>query len=142
MITIRSKVSNSKLSTIATNDIRKAIAQLEGENVEITIKRAKTKRTLPQNSFYFGCVVPIIRQGLKDLGYTMTLSETHEFLKDKFLQEELVHPETSEFIGKRTKSTTELSKGEMVEYINNIMDFSATILGIVIPEAESQTTLI
>ena len=72
----------------------------------------------------------------------MTLNETHEFLKDKFLQEELVHPETSEFIGKRTKSTTELSKGEMVEYINNIMDFSATILGIVIPESNSQTTLI
>lgn len=142
MITIRSKVSNSKLSTIATNDIRKAIAELEGKNVEITIKQARSKRSLPQNAYYHSCIVPIIRQGLKDLGYTMTLSESHEFLKDKFLQDELVHPETSEFLGKRTKSTTELSKGEMVEYIDNIMDFSATILGIVIPPPNTQTELI
>ena len=141
MLTILSKVSNGKLSINATNDVRKALNSFEGQNVEIVIKKARSKRSDSQNKFYHAGVVPIVKQGLKDLGYIMTLAETHEFLKDKFLQEEMVHPETAEVIGKRTKSTTELSKMEMVEYIDSIIQFSAEILGVVIEPPLTQTTI-
>ena len=141
MLTILSKVSNGKLSINATNDVRRALNSFEGQNVEIVIKKARSKRSLPQNAYYFSGVVPIVKQGLKDLGYIMTLSETHEFLKDKFLQEEMIHPDTGEVIGKRTKSTTELSKMEMVEYIDSIIQFSAEILGVVIEPPLTQTTI-
>lgn len=141
MLTYNRKVINGKLPSSISAEIKAFIEANEGRFVTITIARSKSKRSDPQNKFYHAGVVPIVKQGLKDLGYIMTLAETHEFLKDKFLQEEMVHPETAEVIGKRTKSTTELSKMEMVEYIDSIIQFSAEILGVVIEPPLTQTTI-
>ena len=141
MPTYNHRVTNGKLPSSVSAEIKAFIEGNEGRYITITLERSKTKRSHPQNKFYWSAVVPIIRQGLKDLGYTMTLEESHDFLKDKFLRQELVNQDTGEVLGTRTRSTTELSKVEMVEYIDNIMEFSATILGIVIPPPEHQTTI-
>jgi hypothetical protein len=82
-----------------------------------------------------------VRLGLKDLGYKLSIEDTHLFLRNKFLLEEMVNGD-GELIGSRVKSTTELNKMQFGDYISEIQQFSAEYLGVVIPDPETQTTLI
>lgn len=112
-----------------------------GKGVVITIERKKSKRSLSQNAYYHSAVVPLVRQGLKDLGHKLTLEETHLFLRGKFLKEELLS-EDAEVIGERIKSTTELGKGYFADYISEIQQFSAEILGVDIPNPNEQLQIL
>lgn len=141
MNTIISLVTNGKLNKVASAEIAEVLKSLEGKRAEIIIKKARSKRSIQQNKYYFGCVVAIVRQGLKDLGYIMTPEETHEFLKDKFLGYETMANTEGLEIGKKYKSTTELTKTEFGEYIEQIQIFSAEILNVVIPDPNQQTEI-
>src|SRR5690348_15691762 len=77
---------------------------------------ALNKRSNPQNRYYWGLVVPLIQQGIKDLGTDLTKEECHEFLKARFNSEEIVNTETGECIS-IPRSTTALTKEQFSEYI-------------------------
>lgn len=113
------------------------IKDFSGKYVVIDITRKKSIRSLSQNAYYHSAVVPLVRQGLKDLGHKLTLEDTHLFLRGKFLKEELVS-EDGEVIGERIKSTTELTKSAFADYISEIQQFSAEILGVNIPNPNEQ----
>jgi hypothetical protein len=112
-----------------------------GKQVSIVIEKHIHKRSLSQNAYYHGCIIPIVRQGFKDLGHLLSNDETHLFLKNRFLKVELIS-EDGEVLGERIKSTTELTKGEFIEYINQIQQFGAEILNVYIPDANEQVKLI
>lgn len=113
------------------------IKDFSGKYVVIDITKKKSIRSLSQNAYYHSAVVPLVRQGLKDLGHKLTLEDTHLFLRGKFLKEELVS-EDGEVIGERIKSTTELTKSAFADYISEIQQFSAEILGVNIPNPNEQ----
>jgi len=141
MNTIISLVTNGKLNKVASAEISSILNQFEGKRVEVIIKKARSKRSDNQNRYYWGCVVKIVRQGLKDLGWIMSPEETHDFLKDKFLGYETMANSEGLEIGKKYKSTTELTKTEFGEYIEQIQIFSAEILNVIIPDPNSQEQL-
>lgn len=141
MISIFSSVTDGKLNKVASKEIADTLKQFEGKRVEVIIKRLRSKRSLKQNAYMWGCVIPIIRQGLKDLGYLMSPDEVHEFLKDKFLDYETMATSDGLEIGRKYKSTTEITKTEFCEYINQIQIWSAEILGIVIPDPNTSEQL-
>lgn len=62
------------------------LKQFEGMAVTVTIKRKKRTRSTFQNSYYWGAVIPIVRQGLQDNGIMFTPSQTHDLLKYRFLK--------------------------------------------------------
>ena len=62
---IRSNVENGILKR-NRNLLIDAIKSFEGQNVIVTIEKAKKKRSNPQNSFYWGVCLPIIQYGFKD----------------------------------------------------------------------------
>lgn len=97
------------------------------------------KRTGPQNRYYFGLVIPIVQQGIKDLGHDLTKDETHEFLKSKFNLIEVVNKNTGEY-ELIPQSTTRLNKEEFGDYIRKIQLFAADFLGLVIPDPGTQLT--
>lgn len=97
------------------------------------------KRTSPQNRYYFGLVIPIVQQGIKDLGHDLTKDETHEFLKSKFNLIEVVNKNTGEY-ELIPQSTTRLNKEEFGDYIRKIQLFAADFLGLVIPDPGTQLT--
>ena len=142
MIIIQSIVTEGKLNKVATAEIKSILNKFEGKKVEITIKKARSKRSNQQNRYYHGCVIKIVRQGFKDLGYIMSPEETHEFLKDKFLDYEIMANSEGVEIGRKFKSTTELTKTEFCEYVDKIAQWSAEILNVVIPEPNTQIQLI
>lgn len=98
------------------------------------------QRSIPQNKFYWGLVVPMIQKGILDLGTELTKEETHEFLKARFNAQELVNQETGECVS-IPRSTTALSKEAFSSYIEKIQQFGAEFLSIVIPDPNTQMAL-
>jgi len=109
--------------------------------VKIVVTKHKAKRSLSQNAFYHACVVPVLQQGLKDIGHNYSLTTVHEMMKAKFLREDILLNEHGEYIT-RIKSTTELNKEQFGEYIEQISVWSIEYLNTVIPAPNTQTSLV
>ena|SRR3990167_2008660 len=99
----------------------------DGENVSLVIHNRKPKRTIQQNSYYWGVYLPLIAEetGEKDL-YRL-----HELFKGKFLTTGIF-----EVLGEKVrmkKSTTELNKAEFTQFIMDI----EVLTGIIAPPTDN-----
>jgi len=135
-ISVNSKVENGRLS-VNRAALSRAMQDFEGKEVTITIARKKKSRSNEQNRYYWGCVIPIVRDAFRDAGHLITQEDTHLMLRAKFLTEALPIGEDGEFID-HIKSTTELTTLDMTIYIDNIRYWCAEFLGITIPEPNEQ----
>jgi aromatic ring-opening dioxygenase LigB subunit len=61
-IEIESKVVNHKLEK-NRELLSEVIKNLEGKDIIITIEKKRKKRSNPQNAYYFGVVIPLMKQG-------------------------------------------------------------------------------
>ena len=134
---IITRVNNGKLTQRASDDIRTFIDAHEGKQIEITLKKSRSKRSLNQNAYYWSAVIPIVQSGLRELGYILSPEETHEFLKEKFVQPEMLI-KGDEFLGNMRRTTTTMTKTEFMDYIAEIQQFGSEILNIYIPDPEQQ----
>lgn len=103
----------------------------------LTIEKKSKKRSLSQNAYYWGVVVPLVKKGLNDVGYRMTTETTHDYLKTNFNIIEIaneINGEIISFIG----STTEMSTSQMMDYFAKITQWAAEYLGVQIPEPNEQ----
>lgn len=123
-------------------------------NFEIVIRKKKKIRSLSQNAYYWGVVVPMIREGLKNTGEQLTLkktdewlvdylragdkTQTHKFLKEKFLDS--IDEETGE-IKNEEPSTANLRPLEFAVFIDQCIQFAAQHLHMIIPPPGSQTKI-
>jgi hypothetical protein len=137
---IISEVKNGSL-TRNRNLIKDAIATFEGKQIVIKIEKAKKKRSTQQNRFYYGIIIPIIQNCLKEAGHIMTNESTHDLIKLKFLKEALfVNEETGEVI-ERIKSTTELSTSQFMDLLAEINNFTFEYFGVTLPSPNDDLTL-
>jgi hypothetical protein len=137
---IRSEVKNGTL-TRNTNLIKDAIQTFEGKQIVIKIEKAKKKRSTQQNRFYYGVIIPIVQNCLKEAGHIMTNESTHDLIKLKFLKEALfVNEETGEVI-ERIKSTTELSTSQFMDLLAEINNFTFEYFGVSLPSPNDDLTL-
>lgn len=115
------------------NAIRQAFYELNDGRYLLTIDSAN-KRTLPQNAYYHGCVVPLVRDGLRDVGYReiKTVEDAHEVLKSLFLKKNVANESTGEVI-EITGSTAKLTTIEFNEFIDSIIQWASEFLNIQIP---------
>lgn len=101
------EITNKKFYQKSLNQFR------EGEIIKITFENYKSKRTLDQNAYYWGIVLPTVSEDTGD-----SEAELHEFFKRKFI--------TPRFItacGERIRipgSTAKLSKSDFCDYIMRI----------------------
>lgn len=115
---------------------------LEGKQLILTIERKKKTRSHPQNRYYWGCVVPIIRHGLIDAGWERdkigSSEQVHELIKHLFCKKiEVFNEDTGEVL-ELPATTTQLSTTEMMEYIEDIKKWAAEFLGVYIPDPNEQ----
>jgi hypothetical protein len=117
---------------------RERVRNLKDGFYRITIKDAR-KRSLHQNAYYWGVVVPIVRQGLWDAGYdsVATNNDAHEVLKFFHLKKQFVSKKTGEVV-EFGGSTTELDIPGFNSYIENICRWAAEYLGVSIPSPNEQ----
>jgi len=142
-LTYFGRVESGKL--ILTNRARfdQELPLFEGKRVEITVQKAKRKRTSAQNRYRWGCVYHCARTALIDSGNipaTFTLEDVHEICKDLFITEgrEFVNPLTGEV--RILKSTKEFTTTEDAAYTDEIIKMCA-FLGVVVPEPLEQTEM-
>lgn len=115
------------------------MAYIGSGKLVMTVKRYKAKRSLNQNSWYHGFIVPAVAQGLIDLGFERSVcgrETVHEMLKEKFLKQD-VGNDDGLFITV-TRSTTDLNKEEFGEYIDAIDRYCQEFLGFALPTPNTQ----
>jgi hypothetical protein len=123
---------------VNTYAVKNAFALPDGV-YELKITK-KSKRSLNQNNYYWGCIVPMIQEGMKDIGYDVSKEETHAFLKNRFNAKEFVDEQSGEIMS-FPQSTADMNKEQFGEYIDRIQRFASEYLNIQIPNPNEQVML-
>ena len=122
------------------NEMQEALLAFEGKEFQITIEKKKKSRSLNQNSYWWGVVIPMVREGLKELGMKLSKEETHELLKAKFLQKEIINENTGE-IFKYVAGSSELTTSGFMDFIAEVQQFASEYLSINIPAPNEQVNI-
>jgi len=101
-------------------------------------------RSLNQNAYYHGIMVPMVKEGLRDAGYDeiKTNADAHEVLKTLFLKKDIVNKTTGQLVATIPGSTTDLTTIEFNGYMDEIGKWASEFLGIYIPPPGMQTTIL
>lgn len=95
----------------------------EGKQVYVTIDKQTKKRSNNQNSYYWGVVIELLREAA---GYTP--NEMHDALRMEFLRTNKGNCQLPTI-----RSTTELTTGEMENYLEACRQLGAKTYGLYIP---------
>lgn len=122
------KVKNGKLKLDNPQGYLVTLSRLEGQDIELTIKKQRQVRSLQQNAYYWSVVVAILADYF---GYEP--DELHDELKLKF------NPKHSKIDYDKTYggTTTKMSTQEFSDYIDRVIRWASLEYNIVIPTAES-----
>jgi hypothetical protein len=111
-----------------------------GKEISVRFERKSTKRSDPQNRYYWGCVIKEIAIRLRDLGHDwLTDEDVHDMMKLKFNHEQIISEEGE--VLELPKSTANLTKTQFGEYIDRIRMWAADFLEINIPDPGVQTEM-
>lgn len=131
-IKIPVKISNGKFAS-NLNTIGDILKHYEGCTIDITFKKRSNKRSNHQNSYYFGVIVTIMRNCIKEeWGEIWSLNETHEFLKANCNFEEKINEDTGEVL-RKTKSTTENDTKNQEEFHEKCRQLAYNFFNTTIP---------
>jgi chromosomal replication initiation ATPase DnaA len=134
--TITYEINDSVIPKHIIDHVQKVIAQYKGKEIDITIGVHKKKRTNPQNAYLHGVVIPMVTDGINEHGNEVTQSQVKDLLKQKFLSFD-VFIDVDYTYETLTKDTSELSTVEFNEFIERIQRWGAEMLGIIIPDPET-----
>ncbi|MDD5061962.1 MAG: hypothetical protein PHN44_06775 [Candidatus Marinimicrobia bacterium] len=115
-------IEKGKIKTETPGKFAVYLAGLEGKRVEVIVRKEKSKRSLRENSYYWGVVIEILSNFT---GYES--EEMHEALKFKFLRTH--EGEALESV----KSTTKLNTAEFEDYLERIRRWAAQEYNCFIP---------
>lgn len=121
-VSIKTSVTNGKL-TRNRNLILEAINSYEGKDLLITFEKPKKQRSNNQNAYYFGVILSILQNCIKESwGEVWSKEKAHDFCKLQFNIIERVNESTGEVV-KVPKSTTENTTTAQEEYHAEIRNF-------------------
>lgn len=121
--------------------IKTLIESLKDGKWQIEIS-SLNKRSNQVNRYYWLMLTDYVQPALYNAGWREIKNKeaAHEFVADLFLKVKLVNEATGE-MKQRVRSTTELSKAEFNTYLEEIWQWSAEYLGVVIPAPNEQFVL-
>lgn len=99
------------------------------------IEPKKPKRSNQQNRAFFGVLIPHMRKALYGVGYDLTDSEVHEWVKRQFLTVEKINHETGEVI-EFSRGTSSLTRAEHANLYDRCQRFAAEFLNYNIPDPD------
>ena len=104
---------------------------------EVTIEPRRETRSNQQNRYFHGVIVEMFHAFLKEQDFEHNSREAAKgFLKAKLLLQDLVDPATGEVIGRRVRSTAELTTEEMTDFIERARTWLADFFGIIVPDPD------
>lgn len=135
---IHARIENCQLPEHAELRFLAELAHHDGREICITIERPKKKRSLSQNAYYWGVVIPLCRQLLEEYGNDVDEEETHSFLKEHVgkLTSSVIDGKGRKAI---TKSSASLSTAEFEQYLLRVTAWAAQE-GVMIPSPNEHLT--
>lgn len=126
------------LSTGKRSEAHQAIKSFAGKRIRIKIERAFNKRSNSQNAYYWGVIVPILKEALIEIGYNEARSAewVHDFVKVNFLLDE--KPDKDGVVRKVVRRTSGLSTSEFMDLISDLQQWAVENLGVIIPDPNEQ----
>lgn len=100
----------------------------------LTITKQRIGRTLNQNDWLWGCVYPILLDGLLDAGWEFTsVEQVHEFFKKQMVQDKVVNYSTGEIV-EIPRSTATMDTQQFSMYVDALRAYAEEFLNVTIPE--------
>lgn len=127
------KVENGVLVLNNRKKLANNVKAFNGKNIILTIERKSKKRSNALNRYYWGVVIDISVNAFRNLGNAVTADQVHEIFKFKFLRTSIVNFDTGEVL-EYTKSTSELSNTEFMDYFASIQQYMAETFDTYIPD--------
>lgn len=126
------KVSGGKIPLHVSKGVGDVLKKMDGKTVKIILQENRKKRSNPQNSFYYGVVIPEIQKMFADSGTDIDMQTTHEYLKRYVgnLTKVLETPDGRKEIV--TRSSTELNTIDWEIFIEKIRAWAAPF-GVLVP---------
>jgi len=139
-IEITTSIVNGKIKRNAKTVID-AFKSFEGKNLTLILKPFRNTRSVSQNAYYWGVVIPIWQNILKtEWGDFYSKDEVHEFLKYNCNYLEKVNTETGECI-RFSKSTTQNSTTEQEEFHLRARQLAEEMFDVQIPLPNEQINI-
>lgn len=93
-------------------------------------------RSLNQNAYYWHIVVPMVKEGLREMGFDEITSNEHAHghMKDRFLKKYAHNKNNPEEVIELPGTTTELTTVQFMEFIAAVQKWAAEWLGVTIPD--------
>jgi hypothetical protein len=102
----------------------------------ITIDKAKSKRSILQNSYYWAVVLGAFLEGYRDTnGEEISKEEAHETLKMELNYKTISNEETGEVV-RIPKSTADINTKEFSEYVEKCRRFISEWFGVETPDPD------
>lgn len=131
-IVVRTREGAHKVAELAYKKARALIA--DGKEVRIRAEVAEDDRSLRQNAFYWACVLREISEQAAIDGQRWSADAWHQYGKRTFLGYEfkrtVIAGRKRKAVSKQLRSTTKLSVRRMSEYLEKLMAFAVTDLGV------------
>jgi len=107
----------------------------------LTIEKYRKNKSNPQLGYYYACVLPLFLKGAIDAGWEITsIEECDIWLKSMFANKDLINKDTGQIISvpalKREMTTVEMST-----FTNQVRDYAAEFLNIIIPDPETNLNI-
>lgn len=100
------------------------------------VKKVRKPRSLDQNGWLWGCIYPMLLDGLIDAGWEFTDTEqVHEFFKSQFTADKVVNKHTAEII-EFPSSTSRMDTVVFSSYCEKLRDYALEYLNLDIPEPD------
>ncbi|UHG93218.1 hypothetical protein [Spirosoma oryzicola] len=132
-------IQSGKLNIVERGQFLDSLAAFPDCEIELTVKRLGRQRSSPQSRYYFGVVVPLIRDAMNDaLGERLDKEEVHEWLKKEFNSRE-IETSNGHFLTVAL-STRKMNTTDFTDYIERCRNWAATFFGIDIPDPVKLST--
>lgn len=133
-ITFTATIQGGKIKFDSIRAWLTLVGQLEGEAIEVTIKKQSKRKSTQANRYYWGVVVEYTRMWLTDTqGEEFTTEEAHELLKQRNNASEIKSGMGTVVIGRTTKG---MESDEFTAYIDRCIKWLYNISGIIVPSSD------
>lgn len=139
---LRANILNGKLDFTGSRQwVKERIKLLQDGEYTVEIKKYKKQRSIDQNRYYWGCIVQLVYDGLRDAGYDEIRNpeDAHDMIKEMFFKKIIFSEQKGELA--MVQSSTNFSTAEFEEKMQSIRQWAQEFLNINIPLPNEQTIL-
>jgi hypothetical protein len=128
---------DGKIPTAVMHRLLDAVAKMDGKRLILALREQKRRRSLNQNAYYWGVVLPPILQMFREAGNGVDAEDVHTYLKEHVgkLKQVFVTKDGEVLTG--AGSTAKLSTQEMEVYLDRVRAWAAEY-GVAIPLPNEQ----